>query len=447
MYRYVPYIGANGRGADYQAFRMDTAHRVTLPFKIWDVLSVVPRVGYRGTYWSDSGDRDAAYLKASGDGLFRHIGEIGFTASARGSAWLSDSWRHTVEPYLDYSYQAVDLSAGSRQRYYAFDSYDRSIDWLDQFGFEGRGLPYNWHGVRPGIRNTFQELTEGGLLRTVLDWDLYAAIPFETMTPYGRDNLLAGYPNDDRDGNYNRSGHHQVVPGTRIRWNPSRDISLLARAEYDCQNSKAAYADIAFRQRLTDTFSYNVSYIGRDQRLWTYLPSAYDRWNYQFSNVLQLGFTHDVCDVFAWSPYIRYDCRRDEVDEVGAWFDLLTDCLGYRVLFAHETSYTRIDNHASAYGARRANSANGAERSTSLMSTQPPFAASAPRRTAAPFPRFGSMRRTTRRFPSPGTAASSRTSDPSSTRIVSTSSNPLPRAAASSSGIRATSARARSGAL
>ena len=29
--------------------------------------------------------------------------------------------------------------------------------------------------------------------------------------------------------------------------------------------------------------------------------------------------------------------------------------------------------HASAYGARRANSANGAERSTSLMSTQPPF--------------------------------------------------------------------------
>lgn len=344
MYRYVPYIGANGRGADYQAFRMDTAHRVTLPFKIWDVLSVVPRVGYRGTYWSDSGDRDAAYLKASGDGLFRHIGEVGFTASARGSAWLSDSWRHTVEPYLDYSYQAVDLSAGSRQRYYAFDSYDRSIDWLDQFGFEGRGLPYNWHGVRPGIRNTFQELTEGGLLRTVLDWDLYAAIPFETMTPYGRDNLLAGYPNDDRDGNYNRSGHHQVVPGTRIRWNPSRDISLLARAEYDCQNSKAAYADIAFRQRLTDTFSYNVSYIGRDQRLWTYLPSAYDRWNYQFSNVLQLGFTHDVCDAFAWSPYIRYDCRRDEVDEVGAWFDLLTDCLGYRVLFAHETSYTRIDN-------------------------------------------------------------------------------------------------------
>ncbi|MGN0847612.1 MAG: hypothetical protein ACI4RA_09545 [Kiritimatiellia bacterium] len=342
MFRYVPYIGANGRGADYQAFRMDTAHRVTIPFKLWDVLSVVPRAGYRGTYWSDSGDLDAAYLKASGDGVFRHICEIGLTLSARGSGWYGN-WRHTVEPYLDYSYQAVDLSEGRGNRYYAFDSYDRSIDWLDQFGFEGRGLPYNWHGIRPGIRNTFQEMDDKGILRTILDWDVYAAVPFETMMPYGRGTLLAGYPDNDEDGNYNRSGRHQVVPGTRIRWNPSRDISFLARAEYDCQNSKAAYSDIIFRQRLAETFSYNIGYIGRDQRLWTYLPSAYDRWNYEHSNILQLGFTHDVCDVFAWSPYIRHDCRRDEVDEVGAWFDLLTDCLGYRIMCAHETAYRRVD--------------------------------------------------------------------------------------------------------
>ena len=343
MFRYVPYIGTTGRGADYQAFRMDTNHRLTIPFKLWDTLSVVPRAGYRGTYWSDSGDRDSDYLKASGDGLFRHICEVGFTASARGSAWLSDTWRHTVEPYLDYSYQAVDLSSGSGKRYYAFDSYDRSIDWLDQFGFEGRGLPYNWHGIRPGVRNSFQEMDDKGILRTILDWDVYAAVPFETMTPYGKDSILAGYPDNDEDANYNRSGRRQFVPGTRIRWNPSRDISLLTRAEYDCQNSKASYADIIFRQRLTESFNYHVSYIGRDQRLWNYLPSEYDRWNYEYSNIIQLGFTHDVCDQLAWSPYIRHDCRRNEVDEVGAWLDLLTDCLGYRVLFAHETSYRRVD--------------------------------------------------------------------------------------------------------
>ena len=342
MYRYVPYIGTNGRGADYQAFRMDTAHRLTLPFKLWDTLSMVPRAGYRGTYWSDSGDRDADYLKASGDGIFRHICEVGFTASARGSAWLSEKTRHTVEPYLDYSFQDVELSEGRGRRYYAFDSYDRSIDWLDQFGFEGRGLPYNWHGVRPGIRNIVQQMNDAGVLRTVLDWDIYAAVPFETMTPC-REGVLAGYPDHDEDAHYNRSGHRQVVPGTRIRWNPTRDISLLTRAEYDCQNSKAAYADIVFKQRLSDAFSYHVSYIGRDQRIWGYLPSEYRRWNYEYSNILQLGFTHDVCDWLAWSPYIRYDCRANEVDEVGAWFDLMSDCLGYRFQFAHETTYRRVD--------------------------------------------------------------------------------------------------------
>ena len=343
MFRYVPYLGTNGRGADYQAFRMDTAHRVTLPFKLWDVLSVVPRAGYRGTYWSDSGSLDSDYLKASGDAIFRHICEVGFTLSARGSGWWSDTLRHTVEPYLDYSYQTVDLSKGRSNRYYAFDNYDRSIDWQDQFGFEGRGLPYNWHGVRPGVRNTFQSLDDTGVLRTFLDWDVYAAVPFDEADAYGPGSLLAGYPRSDEDGVHSRHGRSQVVPGTRIRWNPSSDISLLARAEYDCQNSKAAYADVGFRHVLSDAFSYRVSYIGRDQRLWNYLPSAYDRWNYEYANIFEIGFTHTLCDWFAWSPYVRYDCRANEVEEVGAWFDYLQDCLGYRVQFAHETSYRRVD--------------------------------------------------------------------------------------------------------
>lgn len=343
MFRYVPYLGTNGRGADYQAFRMDTAHRVTLPFKLWDVLSVVPRAGYRGTYWSDSGSLDSDYLKASGDAIFRHICEVGFTLSARGSGWWSDTLRHTVEPYLDYSYQTVDLSKGRSNRYYAFDNYDRSIDWQDQFGFEGRGLPYNWHGVRPGVRNTFQSLDEAGVLRTFLDWDVYAAVPFDEADAYGPGSLLAGYPRSDEDGVHSRHGRSQVVPGTRIRWNPTSDISLLARAEYDCQNSKAAYADVGFRHVLSDAFSYHLSYIGRDQRLWNYLPSAYDRWNYEYANILEIGFTHTLCDWFAWSPYVRYDCRANEVEEVGAWFDYLQDCLGYRVQFAHETSYRRVD--------------------------------------------------------------------------------------------------------
>lgn len=347
MFRYTPYIGTTGRGADYQAFRADTYHRFSMPFKFWDVLSFVPRVSYRGTYWSDSGDEASGYVKASGDQLYRNIAEFGFTLAARGTAWyFDDTVRHTIEPYLDYSYQTVDLSSSGGKRYYVFDNYDRSVDWLDQFGFEGRGLPYNWHGIRPGVRNTFQTMDDKGILRTWLDLDIYAAIPFEQVD-YFKEGYLAGYPDNDEDGNYSTSHRNQVVPGTRIRFNPTKDISLLTRAEYDAQNEKTAYADIHFIHRLSQDFAYTIGYIGRDHRIWDYLPSNYDRWNYEYSNILSLGFRHQVCDWFAWAPYLRYDCRNNDVDEVGAWFDYLTDCIGYRVQFEHETAYTRIDGSKS----------------------------------------------------------------------------------------------------
>ena len=339
MYRYAPYIGINGRGADYQAFRADTQHRLTLPFKLADTLSFVPRAGYRCTYWSDSGDSATSYITAANDAIARHIMELGFTASARGSAWLNDDWRHTVEPYFDYSLQKVNLSSGKSNRYYVFDNYDRSVDWLDQFGFEGRGLPYNWHGIRPGIRNYFQNRDTSGAIRTILDTDLYLAVPFEDGSNW-KEGTLRGHPKDDEDGNY---ATDCVVPGFRARFSPYRNMSFGTRVEYDTDNEKVAYADVSFRHRLTDSFSYYISYAGRDHRIWEYLNSEYDRWNYELSNILMLGFRHDLCDWFAWSPFIRHDCRRDEVEEVGAWFDFLTDCLGYRIEVDYEESYTRID--------------------------------------------------------------------------------------------------------
>ena len=56
-----------------------------------------------------------------------------------------------------------------------------------------------------------------------------------------------------------------------------------------------------------------------------------------------LAFTHDVCEWFAWSPYVRWDARCNELDETGAWFDLLTDCLGFRFFVVYENSFMRID--------------------------------------------------------------------------------------------------------
>ena len=340
MYRYAPYIGLNGRGADYQTFRADSSHRVTLPFMLGDMFSFVPRAGYRATWWSDSGDPDKDYLNASGDAMYRGIAEAGITASTRAYAWLNDDFQHVFEPYIDYSFQDVSYGTGKKNRNYVFDSYDGSVDWLDQFGFEGRGLPYNWHGVRPGIRNYLRRRDENGNSRSMLDTDIYAAIPFEDES-YIKRGTYAGYPKHAEDGFYNR--HDCVVPGLMLRFRPSNRFMFSSRAEYDIDGEKVAYADMNMEHRVTQDFSWNLGYIGRDHRIWDYLPSEYDRWNYQYSNIIRAGFRHHVCDWFEWSPYIRWDARCNELDETGVWFDFLTDCLGFRFSIDYENGVKRID--------------------------------------------------------------------------------------------------------
>jgi lipopolysaccharide assembly outer membrane protein LptD (OstA) len=344
FFHYAPYIGVDGKGADYQAFRADSFHRFSAPMKFADAVSFVPRTSYRGTYWSDSGDTrafDQGSTKASGEALYRSIAEFGFTLSARAYSWLNDNWRHTFEPYLDYSYQVAESHSSNGKRAYVFDSYDGVMDWLDQFGFEGRGLPYNWNGVRPGIRNIFQERDENGIQRTIADIDLYAALAFEDYDRHSKSSVLAGYPKDNDDPHY--SHKNDMVPGVRIRVNPWRDVLFATRTEYDVQNDKVAYSDIIFRHQIFEEFAYNIGYVGRNHRIWDYLPSPNERWNLEKSSIIQVGFEHKLCDTLSWAPYVRYDCRLNELEEIGVWFDMMTDCIGLRTAITYESEFDRMD--------------------------------------------------------------------------------------------------------
>ena len=341
QFRYDPYLGNSGRGADYQAFRADSAHRISAPFMAKDIVSIVPRAGYRATWWSDSGDPKAHWESAAGEAMYRGIAEIGATFSARAQSWVSDSWQHIFEPYLDYSFQDAHFGAGDENRHYVFDNYDASVDWLDQFGFEGRGLPHSWHGVRPGIRNYLRMREENGTVREFLAADLYAAIPFCDESYQKKGEPLPGYPVNSENGFYNRKD--SVVPGFMMRFSPSNRFSLSSRTEYDLDSEKVSYASISTDYTVSHDFKWKFGYIGRDHRIWDYLPSKFDRWNYQLSNIASFGFEHTVCDWFAWSPYVRWDVRCNEHDESGVWFDFLTDCLGFRLLVNHCSSVRRVD--------------------------------------------------------------------------------------------------------
>lgn len=349
----IPFRYDPGEWADYQAFRLDTYHRLTLPFRAFDVLSVVPRVGVRGTYWSDSARENTTGYGRAGcldDDVFRSIAEGGVTFAARGSAPIGEEWLHVVEPYADVLAQEAKYSGLRRNaRALWFDSIDGSADWLDQFAGRSRNLPYSWYGVTPGVRNAFRREDDKGRWRTVFDVDFYAAVQFNDAewTRGGKYHRLSRRQSDP---NYGRDGEASVYPGVRASWRFSEDASLTGRAEWDGENDTVAYADVAFKNRFSDKLSATLSYSARDQRWWDFSSTPYDAdamrnedFNWAKFSYAGIGVEHELCDAVAWGPFLRWDLRENELDEVGAWVDLRTDCLGFRFSFSYENDYRRID--------------------------------------------------------------------------------------------------------
>ncbi|MDR2849353.1 MAG: hypothetical protein LBW77_02260, partial [Verrucomicrobiota bacterium] len=307
-FKYYP-----GPWAEYQSTRIDTAHRLTYPLKIRDFLSVVPRAGYRGTFYSDT---------ALNTDVFRHTGELGVEASVRATAERG-AWRHVFEPYLDYSFQPTDYDTSRNGTVYGFDRFDRSLEWFDQFGMDGAWLPHDWHGVRPGVRNLLQSRGEDGRTRTVVDWDVYAAIQFNS------------------EGALNEEGLRMA--GTQLLFTPRKDIDIKAHGEWDTQADTLAYVDLSAFYKLNEKIRFGGGYLARDHQLYDYDVSPVMQWDHVKENLIYGGFTHDVNDAWSWSVYTRYDLRRDELDEVGCFLQYRLDCLVFQLRTAYVNSFERID--------------------------------------------------------------------------------------------------------
>ena len=346
-----------GLWCDYDAFRLDTYHRVSLPMRFFDdVLSVVPRVGYRGTFWSESGLSDYTGRNRAVEcgELYRSIVEGGVTFAARGSAWISDTWLHTIEPYADVLAQEASFS-GRRgdSRPFVFDALDASLSWEDQLLGRGRNLPYSYYGVTPGFRQTWSELDEKGRVVPVADLDAYAAFSFGKTSFDG--DLSAGEWDAHKlaelgKKNYGKKSVY-VSPGVRTRWRIDESATLNARVEYDADANAISFGDVAFSQTLSPTFQYSISYALRDARVWDFASSpeaaswGEDFFNEIFIHTIRAGFTCSPVEWFAFSPYVRWDLDENELDSAGAWFDYLTDCLGFRLLVEYENGMTRIDGY------------------------------------------------------------------------------------------------------
>ena len=350
----VSIFGVNpGIWATYDSYRFDTYHRLTLPFRTFDdTLSVVPRVGWRGTWWSESGLTDLqgrSRARDRGD-IGRFTGEAGVTFAGRGVAWLDDKWRHLAEPYLDVlaqkvQYNGLDQSA----RAYAFDNADDSMIWEDQFAGRSRNLPYSYVGITPGFRQAWSKLDDRGSLKRFAELDFYVAAQFNDPDFSGGNEYhrLA----EPSSPHYGEKGC-EYVPGARLAWTPMDDISLGARAEYDSDANKIAFASVGWGHRVSEKFKYNVNYVMRDHRYWDFSSFPHsasyrssDEQNFARMRIISVSFEHEIFDWLAWSPHLRWDARDGELDTVGFWVDYRTDCLGFRLLCEYENEFRTIDGH------------------------------------------------------------------------------------------------------
>lgn len=352
-------FGTNpGLWCDYDAFRADTYHRLTAPFRMADdILSVVPRTAFRGTYWDETGGLDLrgeSPARDRGD-MFRSIGEVGVTFAARGNGWVDDACSHMIEPYLDVLCQKAWYSGSTKDRRpYVFDNLDASMAWEDQFAGRGRNLPYSYYGLTPGLRNVWSCLEESGNLHQVLDFDVYAAVMFdeaelESVPGYGQRKAHELAKLGDR--NYGKHGVN-VMPGARLRWTPSDDMSLLGRVEYDADSGRMAASDVKWKQKVSSEFTYTATYGLRDHRYWDFSSTPYnpkeskkEDLNYAKYHYVRLGAEYQPLDWLALGPYVRWDLREGELDSVGTWIDYLTDCIGYRLQIEYDNGYTRIDGY------------------------------------------------------------------------------------------------------
>lgn len=121
---------------DYDAFRVDTKHMLYWPTKTMGFLSVVPRGGYRGTFYSKTLEREVVTnvvavadeetgavtgvsnqvqtLYRDGDAAWRNLPELGVEVSfkafgelLRGATGIEEDrdLRHVAEPYANYTWR------------------------------------------------------------------------------------------------------------------------------------------------------------------------------------------------------------------------------------------------------------------------------------------------------------------------------------------------------
>jgi len=234
---------ASGSGLpDYGYTRVDSLHQFFLPKTYFGWLSIVPRVGFRGTWYSETGSLQqfdattgqrltAAAQQAAGTtvtrvlengALFRPIFNSGVEASFKASkafegvqsrAWGLDGLRHIVQPYLNLSYVNSGQDASQLLQ---IDRFQRSsqLPAIDFPAFNSIDAIDDWNLLRLGMRNRLQTRRDDATFNW-FEMDSFIDVRFQRP-------VFAGLEPDP--GTYSNFVN-------RLRWNPLPWVIVSADAQ------------------------------------------------------------------------------------------------------------------------------------------------------------------------------------------------------------------------
>ena len=188
-------LAAGALNPDYSAFRLDSFHQFLFPKTYFGWLSVVPSVGFRGTYYSTTGsftESDPSNGLASGlltenGARIRFAMNAGVETSFKLSKvfegvqerWLGlDGLRHVIQPYADFSWESEPTVPSSDLL--PFDQYIPStrLQAIDFPQFNSIDSLERWTILRLGVRNRLETRRD----TTTVNWlsiDSYFDIDFD----------------------------------------------------------------------------------------------------------------------------------------------------------------------------------------------------------------------------------------------------------------------------
>jgi LPS-assembly protein len=208
---------ADGSGfEDYSTIRFDTFHQLLYPNTYFGWLSVVPRVGFRETYYGETRDLGKTIFTPSenplvpnfilpdptianplvtGGSTYRTVYNAGVEASFKFSReWEDaqsrllglDGLRHIVQPFTDFSW--VKTEGADPREILQFDRFEPSTQLrpIDFPQFTSIDSIDNWTVWRLGVRNRLQTRRDD-LTVSWLDLETYVDVNFDNAydrTPY-----------------------------------------------------------------------------------------------------------------------------------------------------------------------------------------------------------------------------------------------------------------------